>query len=555
MIKYKKCSIIRTWFILHLFVFCTLNNKLNAQTKVINCTTADSIDEIGCGLCRFSNDSIVFLSSFNIPTDNTTGFDIFKSSLNLDLLPLNRYISNKIIATQINLIDGQYILVTGSRRDTIPMVLGGFSVVNGLSLIKLNLTGDTIWSNSYVSTDTIKGINLKYAGKTSDTLVFYGQIGFEDNFINVCGYIMYINNQDGSIISAKSYCDSTFSGKFQTAVLDSAKRIIHVAGTRLAKDNSSFEQVFYSELGLDGTTQLGYFVSDTSDATYGCLVKNPHDNSIILGYRTQKYNQVLNSSDLELVRFDSSANLRSCKYNPNFSSGNPQIFSGEIIDSLAYFRLWSENFFIDVDSSLNYQNGKWVNFNLPLDYYGCSYWETFPDMILGAGYKKNSPSNSFDFFSVKAETTGTGCSSSDLNNPLNFIDGQLSISSFTYTLGEYSNVQVIPLTVSTFAGIVQDSMICISSNINDIASINNHVTIYPNPASEYLRLSGLPKGNFDIRIYNVLGRACLLYTIENNFESTEIEINVSQLPENLMYYLSVYNKLNNQLLLKSKVLK
>lgn len=77
----------------------------------------------------------------------------------------------------------------------------------------------------------------------------------------------------------------------------------------------------------------------------------------------------------------------------------------------------------------------------------------------------------------------------------------------------------------------------IYSGINEITSDQTSISLYPCPASNYLRLQNAPEGKTSIRIYSMNGVEMMNY----NLASASQQIDISRLPKG-MYLLKTNNK-------------
>jgi len=77
----------------------------------------------------------------------------------------------------------------------------------------------------------------------------------------------------------------------------------------------------------------------------------------------------------------------------------------------------------------------------------------------------------------------------------------------------------------------------IYSGINEITSDQTSISLYPCPATNYLRLQNAPEGKTSIRIYSLNGVEMMNYSLA----STTQPIDISKLPQG-MYLLKANNK-------------
>jgi hypothetical protein len=80
---------------------------------------------------------------------------------------------------------------------------------------------------------------------------------------------------------------------------------------------------------------------------------------------------------------------------------------------------------------------------------------------------------------------------------------------------------------------------CLTFSSVQGASNNLNLIVYPNPVREalYVRGSGLPAGNYEIRLYNALGQ--LMYSSEEQISSAELELEIDMKPFNSGLFLLV----------------
>jgi len=82
---------------------------------------------------------------------------------------------------------------------------------------------------------------------------------------------------------------------------------------------------------------------------------------------------------------------------------------------------------------------------------------------------------------------------------------------------------------------------------SDITSINEvidnyNVSIYPNPANDYLMINTTINENLNIEIYTIKGQSVMSADCTNN--ASEMRVDISQLPAG-MYFISIANDQNN----------
>jgi hypothetical protein len=80
---------------------------------------------------------------------------------------------------------------------------------------------------------------------------------------------------------------------------------------------------------------------------------------------------------------------------------------------------------------------------------------------------------------------------------------------------------------------------CLTFSSVQGASNNLNLIVYPNPVREalYVRGSGLPAGNYEIRLYSALGQ--LMYSSEEQISSAELELQIDMKPFNSGLFLLV----------------
>lgn len=517
-----------------------------AQTTKLKSIGNDTLEEYGAGFIRFHPDSLIWCSSLSdLQNNNPFGFELYISDLNLNMNLIKRYTSPTIFSNNLISIDSNSFIVCGGRDDSVNITPGWVAIVEGIVVVKMNYQGDTLWARSYVTTDTIKGINLTYTGKTGDTLIFHGSIRYDNNYYDTCGLLLHINSTDGAILNTYTYCDSLYSCGFQRAIFDSSERKIYLAGTRLSKNGLSLDQVFYTELNMEGEPLIGYFVSDTSDIGYiGFMAKSQQNNTVMLGYRTDKYQTWPGGTDFEMLLLDSSGQLISCKYLPNFGSGALTITSAELFEPSNTYRLWTEYYFIDIDNSMNYLNGQWVNFALPYAAYPMYKKRTFNDFIWGMGLMKPSTIDDADIMLVKALTDGTSCYSSPLNLQWNLLPGNTVLTPFLYTKAVYSNIQSKPLILNISAPAIQDTTLCITSGHMESQISNTAISLFPNPAGSELFIKGLLNGETIISIYDLTGREVLNKIIYNYNNKVHLHLDIRDLAGRSYYMVKVIQHRN-----------
>ena len=197
---------------------------LRAQNAIIKSINDPLTHERGFDLIRYEQDSILFLSDIWNLNSQTIGFHLHKTDLSLNLIESKQFTSTNVQAFALNDLNDNTFLITGGR---------GFSVGPsfGTSLLRINRSGDTLWTRSYIPIDSIFGIRLQYAGHFNDTLVLFGDIGFEDGFFSLQGFLMYVHRQTGQIIMTKTYSDSLNTCSFIRGLVDTTLNKIYLSGT------------------------------------------------------------------------------------------------------------------------------------------------------------------------------------------------------------------------------------------------------------------------------------------------------------------------------------
>lgn len=511
---------------------------LRAQNAIIKSINDPLTHERGFDLIRYEQDSILFLSDIWNLNSQTIGFHLHKTDLSLNLIESKQFTSTNVQAFALNDLNDNTFLITGGR---------GFSVGPsfGTSLLRINRSGDTLWTRSYIPIDSIFGIRLQYAGHFNDTLVLFGDIGFEDGFFSLQGFLMYVHRQTGQIIMTKTYSDSLNTCSFIRGLVDTTLNKIYLSGTSYDKANIGLGQAFFTALDAGGNPIYGYMLSDSSNVGNGCIVKNETDHSLSVGYRTQKY---FTGSAIEFVKIDSLGNIINCMYNSTPSFGNLPIDGGDWISNTNSIRLWTNNYFIELDTAFNYLSGERMFYQFPAFSYFGESWSLFSDCMLGTGDKKSNQFSTFDLLVIKTDPNGDNCYSNTLTPPLNFIPGRLNEMPFAYQVSDYFNITEVPLPMTITTYTPSDSLYCITTLAEQTTS--STPTIYPNPASDVLYLRGISPGKINTIISDLSGRLCQsnLFYVED--DQQEYSLDIRNLSSGTFYLLTIQSENKPSITLK-----
>jgi hypothetical protein len=519
------------------------------QSDIYKCSKQDSLSLTGYDFSRFHPDSLVFISYNLMPPLNLfVGFDVFITDKNLNQSLKKRYFLSGLWGFQISSSDSDAFVVVGNKVDTVYFAQWGFNIrQKGATVFKLDHNLDTLWSRVYFSNDTLTSMSFQHIGTTNDTLIFSGILEKDSAIYDDCGLLVYINSNNGNLIDAFSYCDSTYSIDFLRYIVDTNDRNIHIALERNLRDGTGFPQVVYAQFNYSGDNLSCILISDTaaiSNSTQGAFIRNPSNKSMMIAYRTIKYN--LGNAYYEVVLLDSLNQLLNCKYRPNFNSSGIPLNYAERIDGATGYRFWSDNYYIDVDDSLNYLDGKWVLLGMPAYRYFSYKFKTFSDGIYGLGVVVPGTFSTGRSLYMKNENNSNSCYASPLNISWNLQSRSLTMTPLTIHKNSYLlNLNVRPQTFMQSLLPLNDSAYCIAST-----GMNNEQSssfqLKPNPAQEWIFISGLSPQTYTLYISDLFGRT--LYTtsitVGNDFDETSI--NVSHLPEKQLYLITCYDESKNK---------
>lgn len=521
----------------------------HGQSDIYKCSKADSLGLRGFDFSRFHADSFVFISNNSMPPFNqSVGFDVFKTDKELNLSLKKRFFLSGLSGLQISSSDSDAFVVVGTKLDTVYFAQWGFNLrQTGATVFKLDHNLDTLWSRAYFSNDTLSSMSFRHIGTTNDTLIFSGILEKDSAIYDDCGLLVYINSNNGNLIDAFSYCDSIYSTGFNRSIIDINKRIIHFAVERILRDGTGFPQVGYAQFNFSGDNLFYTKISDTADITYsyqGAFIRNPSNKSMMIAYRTNKYD--LGDTYFEMVLLDSLNQILFCKYRPDFSGSGIPLRNAERIDSLSGYRFWSENYYIDVDDSLNYLDGKWVLLGMPAYRYFSYKFKTFSDGIYGLGVVVPGTFSLGRSLYMKTENNSNSCYASLLNISWNLQSRSLTMTPLTIHKNSYLlNLNVRTQTFMQSILPLNDSAYCIASTgMNNERS--SSFQLKPNPAQEWIFISGLSPQTYTLYISDLFGRT--LYTtsitVGNDFDETSI--NISHLPEKQLYLITCYDESKNK---------
>lgn len=502
------------------------SDSVLSQSSIVKTIPNNIENSFGMDVIRYSVDSFLLLAGISDNQLNNTGTEILKVDSNLNIITRYQYLCPTLGSYFIKEVNSQDFILGGELVDSLPIAPSLSIPVSCLALIKINNNGDTLWVRSYCPVQpTIIGYSLRYLGQNHDTLIFFGAINRSNTYNNRCGLLVYIDADDGSLLNTFSYCDSTYGYSFQRGILDTLNRKLLFTGDRLALDLSGGSQVFLAELNYEGNVLSTLLISDSSSTSaVGGLIYHPATNALLISYDTDKYQTAVACTDYEMVLLDSNRQVDRCKYRPNFIPTRLELKDAEFLVNSTTYRLWSYNYFVDIDDSLNLITVTSLHYNFPAYTAWVTRATTFSEHIMAIGYQKQTNFSRKNLLLEKFTPEGMGCYY--FSSPLtwNLQNGNVNISPTALTKSSYTNIGSTGFNLIMNNLTINDSLLCLWTGANETMQTSKKVIIYPNPADDHIVIKGTSKGKSKIQIIGVAGD--LLFEAYHLSTEPEEEINI-----------------------------
>ncbi len=417
-------------------------------------------------------------------------------------------------------------------------------------MVKIDNNCDTLWTKSICPNQyPVERLDLYYAGHTNDTLIFYG--GTSSTY-ELCGLIVYLNALNGDLISSFSYCDSTFGYSFRRGVMLQGSNTLFLVGDRETHDQTSAVQTFFTELNYSGDIINSRLISDSADIGYiGCLIPSNQERSLMIGYRTYKYQTAIAATDFEMLLLDSSRQAITCKYNPNFIPSTSLILEdGERIDTLSTYRLWASRYFVDLDDSLNLIGGCFLLTSFPANNYNFNNSKTFHDYVYCVGEMKVTNFSNYESLLGKYDINGNGCYSQPVTLTWNLLPGTISNSPISIYKSPFFGLDTAAFNLTVSQLPVQDTLYCQTTGVIDLLPEVSTPFIYPNPTEDFTIVKGINPGKFQLNIFDLSGQKIYSSQQVCSGVDAEFKIKLNDLLKPGTYLIQIIDSLHNSKTLK-----
>lgn len=386
------------------------------------------------------------------------------------------------------------------------------------SILCLDSSGNILWTKTYG--DSLQILKPNTIQLRFDNLIISGDRGITASNDSNAIFLMSIDKNTGNVNWSFEYGDSAFI-HLNTSLMTATGEhlLIGVRSTDFNNLNTcdaylikldSNGAIIWSKIIYSNVADWGQDLVEKSNGNYVCLL-------------TSKLNNANNKTNQNLIELDTAGNFQ---WSVEYSFQNQNLYGNSIK------QLSNSNFFIGLDyAGTTTTNG--VNYLL-IDSIGNLIESGFKggySLILDvAKTNDNGLVLCTGLLIVKTDSSLNAYCNQKVNNVVfqantNFMINSIDFHSmpFSTAINEFDTINSIGFQINW-------SPFCQTSTaLSQITTITNLISIFPNPATNFIQIKN-SKNNNEIRIINVLGVVILNQVVPIN-----TKVDISNLPNGLYF--------------------